>query len=834
MLHAQIPGSLPSKDRSTSVWYDELQTVEAAGDARFHRYRRPLFEKSKKPHFFTPDERKRMDQYESIDYHEPQSLVYKEYLARKKHSRRWLKWLIFMAIGVAVGLWACAMMQTLDYLAYLKLNTVQDAISRKNQEVGAGLSQTVSGISYAAFWEGYSIYIAWSMVTAFLSSVVCLAVPTAAGSGVPDVMAYLNGIMFPKIFNLRNLVTKSISCILAVNSGLSVGAEGPLIHIGSLIGAGLPTGRSRTLRCSASEGVAQFRNPQDHRDFISAGAACGVTAAFSSPIGGLLFIMEEVATVFPTKLAWMVFLSCLTAMLPIELINTFVMGWRTNPLNTGGGNIAENAIALFEVHRSDAVPVNLTTIVPTVILATYMGFLAVAFTVGNIKIVRWRAKRITPNVILRVLEPPLCALFFVTLNFCVPLAFDCEPIPKHFKPERDDTILFTAFCQDSNEFHPLATLTLTNSYNAIRLLFTQKTDQMFPWHALLVYHLLYTAGAMVAGGMFMSSGIIIPTIVMGASGGRLAGVIFNRSWSDAGLMSLIGAAAYFGGLSRLTFSLVVIMMEITNDLTHLPWIMLAVVVAKSIGDRYCHSLYHALLEVKCVPFLEVQTNVHKFDTFSAMDIMTKDVVTISRKQSMTELVTLLQGNKHHGYPVVTREGKYIGMLSRAQISLILWHIYFLEIEGKTTSKMLKEDPADERTRRCSFFDQRFPSYEELQYVQQLIFWNRLDEIPQTHDISDDTMNAVINLTPFIDIGAFYVREGMSLSKTYYIFRNMGLRHLPVLDRKMRVAGIITRTNLVGDRMHERMNDVAARVTAAAKEARALTAERRKKNIDTPS
>merc|ERR1711981_1017378 len=75
------------------------------------------------------------------------------------------------------------------------------------------------------------------------------------------------------------------------------------------------------------------------------------------------------------------------------------------------------------------------------------------------------------------------------------------------------------------------------------------------------------------------------------------------NWIDPGGFALIGAAAFFGGVSRLTISLTVIMMEITNDIRFLLPIMTAVLVAKLVADQLTHSLYHALLELKCIPFI---------------------------------------------------------------------------------------------------------------------------------------------------------------------------------------------------------------------------------------
>ena len=45
-------------------------------------------------------------------------------------------------------------------------------------------------------------------------------------------------------------------------------------------------------------------------------------------------------------------------------------------------------------------------------------------------------------------------------------------------------------------------------------------------------------------------------------------------------------------------------MEITNDVQFLLPIMATIMVAKWVGDFMTHPFYHAVLELKCIPFLD--------------------------------------------------------------------------------------------------------------------------------------------------------------------------------------------------------------------------------------
>jgi chloride channel 7 len=129
-------------------------------------------------------------------------------------------------------------------------------------------------------------------------------------------------VLIPKVFNIFTVAVKFASCALCVASGLPVGPEGPMIHMGAAIGAALSQGHSTTLGFTTNI-FRRFRNPRDKRDFVTAGVAVGVATAFNAPIGGLLFAFEEVASFWKHSLTWQVRGQCVDTMVELGLqLNT--------------------------------------------------------------------------------------------------------------------------------------------------------------------------------------------------------------------------------------------------------------------------------------------------------------------------------------------------------------------------------------------------------------------------------------------------------------------------------------------------------------------------------
>ena len=66
---------------------------------------------------------------------------------------------------------------------------------------------------------------------------------------------FLNGLNIPRLVRLKTLVCKAVGIIFAVCAGLPLGKEGPMVHAGAIVAAGVSQVRAvnhslRCIRCS--------------------------------------------------------------------------------------------------------------------------------------------------------------------------------------------------------------------------------------------------------------------------------------------------------------------------------------------------------------------------------------------------------------------------------------------------------------------------------------------------------------------------------------------------------------------------------------------------------
>lgn len=115
--------------------------------------------------------------------------------------------------------------------------------------------------------------------------------PEAQGSGIPQVMAAIETHKFKnqdqfleRLLGVKTILIKILSSGLCVIGGGAVGREGPTIQMGASIFHLI--GRK----------TEKISSHLQHDFWIITGGAAGIAAAFNTPLGGLVYAIEELTT----------------------------------------------------------------------------------------------------------------------------------------------------------------------------------------------------------------------------------------------------------------------------------------------------------------------------------------------------------------------------------------------------------------------------------------------------------------------------------------------------------------------------------------------------------
>ena len=246
-----------------------------------------------------------------------------------------------------------------------------------------------------------------------------------------------------------------------------------MIHLGSLVGAGISQFQSKTLGIKLPF-FQRFRNPEDRRNFISAGAAAGIASAFGAPVGGLLFAMEEVSSFWNLKLSWQVFFCSMVSTFTTDLFNSAFQGFRY----TGDfGLFKTSKYILFQIE--DGIDLNILGLIPSVILGILGGLFGSLFILLNLKLARLRLRvlgRLGPHQarLARLLEPVLIILASTSLAVLVPALFPCTPVEGRVGRGAEQVLqpgLERYSCPGNNTYNQAATLFFVTGERAIQQLF---------------------------------------------------------------------------------------------------------------------------------------------------------------------------------------------------------------------------------------------------------------------------------------------------------------------------------------------------------------------------
>ena len=132
-------------------------------------------------------------------------------------------------------------------------------------------------------WIGWIVPVVAVLTAVAVARLLVLKIsPAASGSGIHRVEAVMAGEIQPASDLV--LPVKFFGGLLSLGSGMALGREGPTVQMGA----------------SISHIIAPWlvREPGDQQVVLAAGAGAGLAVAFNAPIGGSVFVFEELTSSF--------------------------------------------------------------------------------------------------------------------------------------------------------------------------------------------------------------------------------------------------------------------------------------------------------------------------------------------------------------------------------------------------------------------------------------------------------------------------------------------------------------------------------------------------------
>jgi H+/Cl- antiporter ClcA len=144
-------------------------------------------------------------------------------------------------------------------------------------------------MTHAVYWLPYLLA---PIGFAVLSFVTRRFFPGAEGSGIPQTISSLSpqaGAVGERLLRPRVAVGRMALAMAGLLCGGSIGREGPTVHVGAII--------ARALARFMPHGATDAQR----RAMILAGGAAGVSAAFNTPLAGIVFAIEELSRSFEER-----------------------------------------------------------------------------------------------------------------------------------------------------------------------------------------------------------------------------------------------------------------------------------------------------------------------------------------------------------------------------------------------------------------------------------------------------------------------------------------------------------------------------------------------------
>ncbi|MEB3226808.1 MAG: chloride channel protein [Synechocystis sp.] len=413
----------------------------------------------------------------------------------------------------------------------------------------------------------------------------------AGGGGIPQVKAALA--RFPIPLNWRVAVVKLLGTVLVLGSGIPLGRRAPTVHIGAALASEL----SRLLPTS----------PEHRRQMIAAGAAAGLAAGFTTPIAGVLFVVEEL----------MRDVSSLT--LETAIVASFVGAVTSLVLQSNDLNLTH------PLGNNLSIGFSASEIPFYLLLGILAGILGVVLNRGILTLQQFQRQW---NISLALRIGGIGLIAGTAIAFMPPFFRDNAGL-------REFVI--------SGELG---------------------------WQSIVLALVVHFCLTMLAYSTNAPGGLFAPALVMGSALGYLVGG-FGSHWQSQiteTTYALAGMGAFFTSVVRVPVTAIIIVFELTGNFNIVLPLMVACATSYLVAESlFPRSLYDHLLETKGIFLQEDHPDRDFLSDIRAAQVMKTEVESLNGNLTLAEVLPIMSSSHHRGFPVV-EEGRLVGVFTQTDLA----------------------------------------------------------------------------------------------------------------------------------------------------------------------
>ncbi len=344
------------------------------------------------------------------------------------------------------------------------------------------------------------------------------------------------------------------------------------------------------------------------KTLVACGAAAGIAATFNAPLGGIFFALEVVLREYGLKNFSSVVLSSVTA----TVISRSFLG--DNP----------------------------TFHIPSFQLYSIMDI---------------------PYYLVFSLFTAMAAWLFIKVLYKSEDIFNSIKIPEYFKPAVGGLIIGLIGLWFPQVFGVGYEVIESTIYGGIGL------------GVVIILVFLKIIATSITLGSGGSGGIFAPSLFVGAllgeAFGRVVSMIFPATVIPPGVFALVGMAAVFAGAAHAPISAILLLFEMTGNYQILPPLMITCVISVVIVRRTSRASIYTMKLLRRGIDIEKFAEIDLMDSITVSEAMITDVIAVLGSDTVRNVGLKIKDTNHRGFPVLSNDGKLIGIVTREDINRAL-------------------------------------------------------------------------------------------------------------------------------------------------------------------